>query len=81
MLVFVRELILSGGRTIMVIGVLSSLFLAIGYLFAPEMLKRLSGSVNRILEIDQWLLGHRVFVGVIFLLVAIMLSVTLYFVE
>lgn len=81
MLIFVRELILSSGKTIMMVGVLVSLFLAIGYLFAPGMLKNLSGSVNRIFEIDDWMLGHRIFVGFIFLLVAIALSVTLYFVR
>ncbi|MFC1767190.1 hypothetical protein ACFLZ2_01365 [Candidatus Margulisiibacteriota bacterium] len=81
MLILVKELILSGGRTIMVLGALASLFLAIGYLFAPNMLKSMSGSVNRIFEIDQWMLGHRLAAGIVFLLVAVVLIGTLYSVK
>jgi len=77
----VKVLILSGGRTIMMLGVLSSIFLAVGYLFVPGMLKSLSSSVNRIFEIDQWMLGHRVFVGVLFLLVTVVLVGTLILVK
>jgi len=78
---FVRELILSGGRSVMTLGILASLFLAFGYLFAPNILKGISGSVNRIFEIDQWMLGHRIFVGIIFLIVSIVLAGTLYIVR
>lgn len=81
MLIFVRELILSGGKTIMMLGALAALFLAIGYLFVPGMLKSLSGSVNRIFELDSWMLGHRIFMGLVFLFVAVALSITLYFVR
>lgn len=81
MIELVKVLILSGGRTVIMIGVLASLFLGIGYLGIPQMLKGLSGSVNRIFEIDDWMLAHRVFMGVLFLLIACALAGTLYFVR
>jgi hypothetical protein len=81
MIIFVRDLILSGGKTIVLLGALSSLFLALGYLFAPKLIQGLSSTVNRIFEIDDWLLGHRVFVGTLFLIVAFVLSMTLYFIR
>ncbi len=78
MMELVKVLILSGGRTVIVLGILASLFLGIGYLFAPSMLKGLSGSVNKIFEIDDWMLGHRIFMGIIFLLVVCALVGILY---
>lgn len=81
MLVFVRELILSSGRTIVFLGALSSLFLGLGYLFAPEIVKGLDTTVSRIFDIDDWMLVHRIFAGTIFLLVAFVLAITLYFIR
>jgi hypothetical protein len=78
MIELVKVLILSAGRTILMIGVLASLFLGIGYLFAPGTIKGLSGSFNRIFEIDDWMLGHKLFVGILFLLIAFILVGTLY---
>jgi len=81
MVELVKVLILSAGRTAIMLGVLASLFLAIGYLLFPGMIKGLSGTVNRIFEIDDWMLGHKLFVGVLFLLISIVLIGTLYFVK
>lgn len=81
MVELVKVLILSGGRTVIMIGILASLFLGIGYLAIPQMLKGLSGSVNRIFEIDDWMLGHRIFMGLVFLLIACALIGTLYLVK
>jgi len=81
MVEFVKVLILSAGRTIMIIGVLASLFLSLGYLLAPGMIKGLSGSVNRIFEIDDWMIGHKLFVGILFMLITIVLAGTLIYIK
>lgn len=81
MVELVKVMILSAGRTAIMVGILASLFLALGYLIAPGMVKGLSGSVNRIFEIDDWMLGHKLFVGILFLLVAIVLTGTLILVK
>ena len=78
---FFKDLVLSSGKTLILLGILASLFLAFGYIFLPEMLKRLSGSVSRIFELDEWLLANRLVVGIIFLLVCLALSYTLFFVR
>jgi hypothetical protein len=78
-MLLVRELILSTGRTVIILGILSSFFLAIGYLVAPKLLTKLSEPISRALTIDDWLLGHRIFVGMIFLMIGIALSLTLYY--
>lgn len=78
-ILLVRELILSTGRSVIILGTLSSFFLAIGYLFAPQLLTKLSEPISRALTIDDWLLGHRIFVGLIFLIIGVALTATLYF--
>ncbi len=79
--IVVRELILSGGRTIVFIGALASLLLTLGYLFFPQALSRLGGSVNKLFTVDEWMIVHRVVVGVIFLIITVMLGAVLLFVR
>jgi len=79
--IVVRELILSGGRTIIFLGALASLLLTLGYLFFPQALSRAGGSVNKLFTVDEWLLVHRVVVGVVFLLITVMLTGILLFVK
>ena len=81
MVELVKVLIISGGRTVVVLGVLASLFLSIGYLFAPGMMKGLSGAFNQIFEIDDWMLAHRIALGVLFILVTVFLLGILYLVK
>jgi len=78
MMEFVKTLIISGGTTIVALGILASLFLAIGYLGAPGILKGIDQSCDRIFDIDDWLLGHRIFMGLLFVLIAVALSGILY---
>ena len=59
MMVFVRDLILSAGRTIVLIGALVSLLLAAGYLFIPNLLKAISSPVNKLFSVDEWLYVNR----------------------
>jgi hypothetical protein len=70
---FVRDLILSAGKTIVLLGCLSSLVLAVGYLFLPEILKSISKPVNQLFSIEDWLFVNRVLAGVTFAVVALVL--------
>jgi hypothetical protein len=75
---FVKEIILSGGRTILMMGVLSALFITLGFLFAPETLKGLGKTLNRIFDIDDWMMMHRISAGIVFLICTIIMALTLY---
>ncbi len=78
---FVKTLILSGGRTIIMLGVLSALLLALGYLFAPDTLKGVGKTLNRMFFIDDWMFLHRVSVGLLFLICTLIMAFTLYSVK
>ena len=81
MTLFVRDLILSAGKTIVFIGSLISFLLAVGYLAFPDLLKSISGSVNRLFVVDEWLYVNRMVVGIVFLVVAVILFGVLIFVK
>lgn|GEM_PF-2627386 len=80
-MIFVRDLILSAGKTIVLIGGLVSVLLAIGYLFAPNILKGISNPVNKLFSVDEWLYVHRFVVGLIFLIITVILFGVLFFVR
>ena len=75
---FVKEMILSGGRTIIMMGVVSALLLGIGYLFAPETLKGIGKTLNRMFNIDDWMLMHRISAGILFIIMMMIMAYTLY---
>jgi len=81
MTIFIRELILTAGRTIVFIGGLISLLLSIGYLFAPSLLSSISKPVNQLFSADEWLLVNRILVGICFAIVTIVLFSVLIFVK
>jgi hypothetical protein len=70
---FVKDLILSAGKTIVLIGALVSLLLTIGYLFFPNLLKSISRPVNQLFTVDEWLYVNRILVGAIFAIVTLVL--------
>jgi hypothetical protein len=70
---FVREMILSAGRTIIFIGAIISLLLAVGYLAVPELLKSMSKPVNQLFDIESWLYSNKMVVGVIFAVITLVL--------
>lgn len=79
--IVVRELILSGGRTIVLVGAVASLLLTLGYLFSPAALSKLGAPVNKLFSVDEWLIVHRIIVGAIFLIITVMLFSVLLFVK
>jgi hypothetical protein len=78
---FMKDLILSGGKTILMMGILCSLLLAIGYLFTTDMLMGISKTLNRMFNIDDWMIIHRVAAGIVFILITLMLAYVLYSVK
>jgi len=73
----VRDLILSAGKIIIFLGSLATLVLSIGYLFSPDMLKSLSGSLNRMFDVEGLMYKNRQIVGAVFLAITIVLFLVL----